>query len=79
MNEHVVRVNGVLDATPFGCLSERSWSFRTVGYAHGELFWRQFISVLREIGYDDVLSIEHEDEYMNLLEGLEKGAQFSRR
>jgi sugar phosphate isomerase/epimerase len=76
VNEYIVRVNGVLDATPFGRLAERSWSFRTVGYAHGELFWRQFISALREIGYDDVLSIEHEDEYMNLLEGLEKGAQF---
>ncbi len=78
VNEHLVRVNGLFDATPFGRLSERSWSFRTVGYAHDALFWRQFISTLREVGYDDVLSIEHEDEYMDLLEGLEKGAQFLR-
>lgn len=76
VNEHLVRVNGLFDATPFGRIAERAWSFRTVGYGHEELFWRQFISVLREIGYDDVLSIEHEDEYMDLLEGLEKGAQF---
>lgn len=76
VNAHVVRVDGVHDATPFGVLSERAWSFRTVGYAHGEQWWRSFISVLREIGYDDTLSIEHEDEYMDLTEGLEKGAAF---
>ncbi len=76
VNDHVVRVNGVLDATPFGQLAERAWSFRTVGYGHDALFWRQFISALREIGYDDVLSIEHEDEYMDLEEGLRKGAEF---
>jgi sugar phosphate isomerase/epimerase len=78
VNEHVARVNGVLDATPFGRLAERAWSFRTVGYGHDALFWRQFVSTLREIGYDDVLSIEHEDEYMDLLEGLQKGAEFLR-
>ena len=76
VNPHVARVNGVLDATPFSRLSERAWSFRTVGFGHDDLFWRQFVSTLREIGYDDVLSIEHEDEYLDLLEGLEKGAEF---
>ncbi len=78
VNDHVARVNGVLDATPFSRLGERAWSFRTVGYGHDALFWRQFVSTLREIGYDDVLSIEHEDEYMDLLEGLQKGAEFLR-
>jgi sugar phosphate isomerase/epimerase len=78
VNQHVVRIHGVLDATPFSDLSQRAWSFRTVGYAHGEIFWRSFVSTLREIGYDDVLSIEHEDEYMALEEGLEKGAAFLR-
>jgi sugar phosphate isomerase/epimerase len=69
---HVVRVNGVLDAKPFSELDRRAWDFRTVGYGHGETFWRDFVSVLRAMGYDDVVSIEHEDQYMDPLEGLEK-------
>jgi sugar phosphate isomerase/epimerase len=69
---HVVRVNGVLDAKPFSELDRRAWDFRTVGYGHGETFWREFVSVLRAMGYDDVVSIEHEDQYMDPQEGLEK-------
>ena len=63
---HIARVNGVLDATPFSELDKRAWEFRTVGYGHDEMFWRDFVSVLRAIGYDDIVSIEHEDEYMTL-------------
>lgn len=69
---HVVRVNGLLDPKPFSELDKRAWDFRTVGYGHDELFWREFASVLRAIGYDDVVSIEHEDQYMDPIEGLEK-------
>jgi sugar phosphate isomerase/epimerase len=76
VNPHVVDVDGLFDAKPFGEIAERAWSFRTVGYAHDELWWRTFVSTLREIGYDDVLSIEHEDEYMDLDEGVEKGVEF---
>ena len=76
---HVVRVNGVLDATPFSQLDGRAWDFRTVGYGHGEGFWRDFASLLRAIGYDDVVSIEHEDEYMEPFEGLEKAVELLKR
>ncbi|HZV74197.1 MAG TPA: sugar phosphate isomerase/epimerase, partial [Conexibacter sp.] len=70
--EHVVRLDGVLDPKPFSQLDERAWDFRTVGYGHGEPFWRDMVSILRAHGYDDVLSIEHEDDYMDPREGLEK-------
>jgi sugar phosphate isomerase/epimerase len=70
--DHVRRVNGVLDPKPFSELDRRAWDFRTVGYGHGEEFWREFVSVLRAMDYDDVVSIEHEDEYMDPQEGLEK-------
>lgn len=76
VNDHVVRVDGILDVKPFSDIARRAWSFRTVGYGHDERYWRAFISTLREIGYDDVLSIEHEDEYMDLDEGVEKGVAF---
>jgi sugar phosphate isomerase/epimerase len=74
--DHVADLNGVFDPTPFSDIGDRAWDFRTVGFGHGEPFWRDFVSTLRAIGYDDVLSIEHEDEYMDPLEGFEKAVSF---
>jgi sugar phosphate isomerase/epimerase len=50
----------------------RSWSYITLGFGHGEEWWRQFCYRLRMAGYDGWLSIEHEDVLLNALEGLEK-------
>jgi sugar phosphate isomerase/epimerase len=72
----VVRVNGMLDAKDFKDITRRSWTFRTVGYGHDELFWRDYISALRLVGYDDVLSIEHEDHLINTEEGFEMAVRF---
>lgn len=68
--------NGVLDTKHYGDEINRSWIFRTVGYGHGEEFWRDFVSTLRLIGYDGVLSIEHEDSLMGLNEGFQKAVAF---
>ncbi len=70
------KVNGVLDTKPYGDEINRSWIFRTVGYGHSESFWRDFVSTLRLIGYDGVLSIEHEDSLMSSNEGFEKAVYF---
>ena len=64
--------NGALDTKHYADEINRSWIFRTVGYGHGEAFWRDFISELRMIGYDGVVSIEHEDSLMSLNEGFRK-------
>ena len=72
----VARVHGVLDHKHYGDELHRAWVFRTVGYGHGESFWRDFVSVLRLTGYDHVLSIEHEDSLMTIGEGLSKAAAF---
>ncbi|MCM8817199.1 MAG: sugar phosphate isomerase/epimerase [Candidatus Omnitrophica bacterium] len=69
-------VNGVLDTKSYLDEVNRSWIFRTVGYGHGEEFWREFISNLRLVGYDGVLSIEHEDSLMSIDEGLKKAIAF---
>ncbi len=66
-------VNGVLDTKSYADELHRSWIFRTVGYGHSLDFWRDLISDLRLVGYDYVLSMEHEDSLMSLREGLEKG------
>jgi len=69
-------LNGTLDTKPYGDEINRAWVFRTVGYGHGEDFWRDFVSELRLAGYDDVLSIEHEDSLMSINEGFSKAVSF---
>ena len=72
-------LTGVLDTKHYGDEMNRSWIFRTVGYGHGETFWRDFVSTLRVIGYDGVLSIEHEDSLMSVNEGFQKAVAFLKR
>lgn len=69
-------VNGVLDTKTYDRIDERAWVFRTVGYGHDKLEWNRMISTLRTVGYDGVISIEHEDGLMSQKEGLEKAVAF---
>lgn len=64
--------NGNLDAKSYGDIAARSWVFRSVGYGHDTSWWKDFVSNLRVCGYDQVLSIEHEDGLMSPMEGLSK-------
>jgi DNA-(apurinic or apyrimidinic site) lyase len=73
------REKGVLDTTPYTEESERSWLFRSIGYGHGEAFWKDVVSTLRMVGYDGALSIEHEDSLTSPTEGLEKGIDVLQR
>jgi sugar phosphate isomerase/epimerase len=68
-----VALAGVLDTKPYTDLLHRSWVFRTTGYGQGLQVWRDIVSTLRAVNYDYVLSIEHEDAYMSIDEGLQKG------
>ena len=68
--------NGVLDAKKYTRELERSWIFRTVGYGNDALVWNDIVSTLRFVGYDHVLSIEHEDSAMSSAEGLKKAITF---
>ena len=67
---------GVLDTKSYAEEIDRSWIFRTVGYGHGPEFWKDFVSTLRLVGYDGVLSIEHEDSLMSVNEGFQKAVAF---
>ena len=69
-------INGGFDTRPETSVSERAWAYRTVGYGHDEAWWRDFVSALRGVGYDGVLSVEHEDLMMGSPEGIIKSAQF---
>lgn len=70
------RQNGVLDVKKYTEEARRSWIFRTVGYGHDALVWKDIISALRVAGYDHVISIEHEDSVMSPDEGLRKAVVF---
>ncbi|MDR0465564.1 MAG: sugar phosphate isomerase/epimerase [Treponema sp.] len=71
-----VHVNGVLDTGRYSNVLDRSWVFRTVGYGHDYLEWKEIISALAATGYDRSISIEHEDSLMSVSEGLEKAVSF---
>jgi sugar phosphate isomerase/epimerase len=71
-----IRRNGVLDTKEYTNEKERSWIFRTVGFGHGQEFWRSMVSELRLAGYDGALSIEHEDSLMSVDEGFRRAAGF---
>lgn len=63
---------GVTDMQSFGTAYGRAWQFRTVGFGHDLKTWADLFSVMRSVGYDEIVSIEHEDSYMSVEEGLDK-------
>lgn len=76
IDERNTGVNGVLDVGHYGDLEARSWLFRTVGYGHDKEVWNDMISMLKTVGYDGPISIEHEDALMSVDEGLSKAIEF---
>jgi sugar phosphate isomerase/epimerase len=69
-------LNGGLDTRPMSQAGVRSWEYVTLGFGHGELFWRNFVTTLRVMGYDGALSIEHEDRLISPKEGIRKSVEF---
>ena len=67
---------GVLDQRPFDDPAHRAWVFRTVGSIHGRDWWSAFVAALRDVGYDDVLSIENEDASLSPEAAVEASARF---
>lgn len=72
LDKENIKVNGVLDTKHYSEILDRSWTFRLVGYGHEEKIWKDMISTLRAVGYDYVISIEHEDMLASTDEGLKK-------
>ncbi len=76
IDEANVKKNGVLDTKHYGDVLNRAWVFRTMGYGNDYKLWKDMISMLKTVGYDDVISIEHEDSLMSPQEGLRKAISF---
>jgi sugar phosphate isomerase/epimerase len=71
-------INSRIDTKPADRLRERSWSYVTLGYGNDMHWWKELCSLLRLAGYDDVLSIEHEDLSMPPLDGVRKSVALLR-
>ena len=79
INPQACAQNSRLETLNHSQVSERSWSYVTLGYGQSELWWRQFCYELRLAGYDDVLSIEHEDMNLSRYEGVKKSVELLQR
>ena len=60
-----VRVNGVLDPKPHSDHTQPGLGVPHRRLRSREVFWCDFVSALRTVGYDDVVSIEHEDDLID--------------
>ena len=72
MNQAAVNLTGRLETIGHENVKDRAWSYITLGYGHGEQWWREFCYRLRLNGYDGWLSIEHEDAVLSRMEGMRR-------
>ena len=70
--------NGVFETRSYEQLAERSWFFRAAGCGHGAEMWDRMLLELRRVGYDGVVSVEHEDASFSVDEGIGRAVSFLR-
>lgn len=78
LNARVQATTSLLENGSLMDIPARSWSYITLGYGHGESWWREFCYRLRMNGYDEWLSIEHEDVMLSSMEGLVRSVELLR-
>lgn len=76
MFDRELALNGVLDYRDWNDPERRGWIFRTVGHGQPVEVWRAFLQALREIGYEDALSIENEDVLLPGELGVKEAVSF---
>jgi sugar phosphate isomerase/epimerase len=79
MNTPALDLTGRLETIGHEKVRDRAWSYITLGYGHGEQWWRQFCYRLRLNGYDGWLSIEHEDLILSRIEGMRRSVDLLKR
>lgn len=76
VDKYNTALNGVLDTKSYAREIDRSWVFRSCGYGNDYGYWKDIVSVLKMVSYDNAISIEHEDSLMSVDEGLTKTIDF---
>ncbi len=79
LNAPVQATTSLLDNGGLVDITTRSWSYITLGYGHGEQWWRAFLYRLLMVGYDGWLSIEHEDVMLSRMEGLIRSVELLKK
>jgi sugar phosphate isomerase/epimerase len=74
-----IRRQGLLHHVPPSDPAGAPWHFAAVGEGHDDATWTALISALRKVGYDDVVSIEHEDPRYGGEEGTARSLAGLRR
>ena len=70
-----VAVNGLVDLTPYEDLTARSWSYGDIGYGHDLAVWKAIVDQLKAVGYEHVISIEHESPFTTARVGVAKSVE----
>jgi sugar phosphate isomerase/epimerase len=70
-----VGVNGLVDLTPYENLAARSWSYADIGFGHDLVTWKAIVEQLKAVGYEYVISIEHESPFTSGRVGVAKSAE----
>ncbi len=68
-------VNGLTDLTPYNELAHRSWSYADIGFGHDLVVWKSIVETLFAVGYDHVISIEHESPFTSTRIGVARNVQ----
>jgi len=70
----IAGVDSCYETLPWEFVDQRAWNYVTLGRGHagGAAWWHEFVEHLRGVGYDGVLSIEHEDMAQSQLAGVEE-------
>jgi len=59
--EPAARIDGTLDTRHVVPVPVRTWNFVPLGHGVSRRGWLDIVGALRDVGYDDVISIENED------------------
>ena len=68
-------VNGLLNVTPYEDIVHLSRSYPDIGFSHDLVVWKSVVEELMAVGYDYVISIEHESPFTSARIGVARGAQ----
>jgi sugar phosphate isomerase/epimerase len=66
-----IRGGAAISAWPEGS----AWDFVALGKGHGQDFWNRFVAALNRVDPNMAVHIEHEDEALGRIEGLETAAE----
>jgi len=78
LDEARVRQDGVLSLPTAWPPSDGPWAFRTLGLGHDAFFWSQLVDALHQVGYRGALSVEHEDPFLDPVDGVARSVELLR-